>query len=135
MTRPQILPNLLRYSEWAMGALLGLGVDNDTMMCFYLTVVGHVRSTAMNLNSETLAQQDTGMTADEWLATQEPDLRSTINRLTESESRFRTLLEETLLLATIVALDGTVTFANRSLAAVVGRSRDGRRAAAVVAAL
>jgi PAS domain S-box-containing protein len=52
------------------------------------------------------------------------DLRSTINRLTESESRFRELLEETPLLATIVARDGTVVFANRSLAAVVGRPRD-----------
>jgi PAS domain S-box-containing protein len=52
------------------------------------------------------------------------DLRSTINRLTESEARFRELLEETPLLATIVALDGTVVFANRSLASVVGLPRD-----------
>lgn len=78
MTRPQVLPNLLRYSEWALGALLTLDIDNDTRMCFYLTVIGHVRSTAMNLHAETQAQQDTGLTADEWMATQEPELRSLI---------------------------------------------------------
>jgi AcrR family transcriptional regulator len=74
MTRPQLMPNLLDYVEWTLGPLRELGLDLDTMMCFHLTVFGHVRSTAMNLHSETQAEQDTGMTADEWINTQEPAL-------------------------------------------------------------
>jgi AcrR family transcriptional regulator len=75
MTRPQVMPNLLDYTEWTLGPLHELGLDLDTMMCFHLTVFGHVRSTAMNLHSETQAEQDTGMTADEWTDAQEPVLR------------------------------------------------------------
>jgi hypothetical protein len=70
MTRPQLMPNLLDYTEWTLGPLRELGVDVNTMMFFHLTVFGHVRSTAMNLNAETQAEQDTGMTADEWVETQ-----------------------------------------------------------------
>ncbi len=76
MTRPQLLPNLLDYVEWTLGPLSALGLDVDTMMSFHLTLFGHVRSTAMNLHSESQAEQDTGLTADEWLQTQEPDMRA-----------------------------------------------------------
>ena len=75
MTRPQLMPNLLDYTEWTLGPLHELGLDLDTMMNFHLTVFGHARSTAMNLHSETQAEQDTGMTADEWINTQESALR------------------------------------------------------------
>lgn len=74
MTRPQLLPNLLTYVEWTLGPLSALGLDVDTMMSFHLTLFGHVRSTAMNLHSESQAEQDTGLTADEWLDTQEDQL-------------------------------------------------------------
>ena len=76
---------------------------------------GHVDAVTTIGNAAVLALENERLQA---------DLRSTINRLTESEARFRELLEETPLLAVIVALDGTIVFANRSLAAVVGRSRD-----------
>lgn len=75
MTRPQLLPNLLDYTEWTLGPLAAAGLDQDTMMCFHLTVFGHVRSTAVNLHAEVRAEEDTGLTADEWLGTQEPELR------------------------------------------------------------
>jgi DNA-binding transcriptional regulator YhcF (GntR family) len=78
MTRPQLMPNLLGYSEWTLGPLRELGLDVNTMMFFHLTVFGHVRSTAMNLHSETQAEQDTGLTADEWVETQEPALRDLV---------------------------------------------------------
>lgn len=75
MTRPQLLPNLLDYAEWTLGALHGIGLDNNTTMNIYLTVFGHVRGTALNLQTEAQAEQDTGMTADEWTGTQESTLR------------------------------------------------------------
>lgn len=74
MTRPQLMPNLLAYAEWTLSPLRQLGLDVDTMMHIHLTLVGHVRGTALNLQSEAQAQQDTGMTADEWIETQEPEL-------------------------------------------------------------
>jgi DNA-binding transcriptional regulator YhcF (GntR family) len=76
LTRPQLLPNLLDYTEWTLGPLTALGLDNDTVLCFHLTLFGHVRSTAMNLHAETQAEQDTGLTADEWIETLEPELRT-----------------------------------------------------------
>jgi AcrR family transcriptional regulator len=74
MTRPQLLPNLLDYAEWTVGALSGLRLDMNTTMNIYLTLFGYVRGTALNLEAETRAEQDTGMTADEWIGAQEPAL-------------------------------------------------------------
>lgn len=74
MTRPQMLPNLLDYAEWTMGALDELGLGMNTMMNIYLTVFGHVRGVALNLQAEVQAEQDTGLTADEWTGTQAPVL-------------------------------------------------------------
>lgn len=75
MTRPQLLPNLLDYAEWCLGALGELGLGMDTTMNIYLTVFGYVRGTALNIEAEARAEQDTGMTADEWTGTQEPALQ------------------------------------------------------------
>jgi DNA-binding transcriptional regulator YhcF (GntR family) len=76
MTRPQLLPNMVDYLEWTVGTLRSLGMAADTTLTFHLTLFGHVRGTAMNLHSESQAEQDTGLTADEWLATQETDMRA-----------------------------------------------------------
>jgi DNA-binding transcriptional regulator YhcF (GntR family) len=78
MTRPQLLPNLLHYAEWTLGALEETGLDANTTMDIYLTVFGHVRGTALNLQAEAQAEQDTGLTADEWTNTQEPALRDMV---------------------------------------------------------
>ena len=43
MTRPQILPNLMGYSEWALGALRDAGFGANDMMYAHLTLFGHVR--------------------------------------------------------------------------------------------
>jgi DNA-binding transcriptional regulator YhcF (GntR family) len=75
MTRPQLMPNLLDYAEWTLGALSELKLDMNTTMNIYLTLFGHVRSTALNLHAETQAEQDTGMTADEFTERHEPELR------------------------------------------------------------
>jgi DNA-binding transcriptional regulator YhcF (GntR family) len=76
MTRPQVMPNLITYAEWSLGALRQLGFGIDDMMHAHITLFGHVRGTALSLQSEAQAQQDTGMTNDEWIETQESDVRT-----------------------------------------------------------
>jgi AcrR family transcriptional regulator len=78
MTRPQIMPNLLTYGEWTLTVLHELGLGMDDMMHTYLTLIGHVRGTALNLQPEAQAQQDTGMTSDEWMETLEPNLKDVL---------------------------------------------------------
>jgi DNA-binding transcriptional regulator YhcF (GntR family) len=74
MTRPQVMPNLLTYAEWSLSALRQIGFGIDDMMHTHITLFGHVRGTALSLQSEVQAQQDTGMTNDEWIETQEFDI-------------------------------------------------------------
>ncbi|GHF48025.1 DNA-binding transcriptional regulator YhcF (GntR family) [Amycolatopsis bartoniae] len=69
MTRPQALPNAIQHTEWSLRALAGL--DPKTMLYAYLTVFGFVRGVAVNLEAEAQAEQDTGLTPDEWMETQE----------------------------------------------------------------
>jgi hypothetical protein len=62
-----------------LSALRQLGFGIDDMMHTRLTLFGHVRGpagrgTALSLQSEVQAQQDTGMTNDEWIETQEFDI-------------------------------------------------------------
>ncbi|MEH1130546.1 TetR/AcrR family transcriptional regulator [Micromonospora sp. CPCC 206061] len=70
MTRPQLLPNLLAYADFSLAALRELGLGPSDTMHVHLTLFGHVRGTALNIQSEVRAQQDTGMTSDEWIGTQ-----------------------------------------------------------------
>jgi len=78
LTRPQLMPNLLRYAEWSLGALRDLGLGTDDMMYAHLTLFGHVRGTALSLDAETQAQRDTGLTNDEWMDAQDASFRALI---------------------------------------------------------
>ncbi|MEU4395326.1 TetR/AcrR family transcriptional regulator [Kribbella sp. NPDC023855] len=64
--RPQMLPNLLPHTDAVLRAVAGFGVDPATSMYAAITVFGYVRGVALNLEPEAQAEQDTGMTADEW---------------------------------------------------------------------
>jgi AcrR family transcriptional regulator len=70
VTRPQPLANLLIHSEWLLRAINGRGLDQPTMLYVLITVFNHVRGTAMNLESEAQAQQDTGLDGDQWMESQ-----------------------------------------------------------------
>ncbi|MCG5212015.1 TetR/AcrR family transcriptional regulator C-terminal domain-containing protein [Streptosporangium soli] len=72
LTRPQAQPNLLAYGEWAIRALDGLGLDPPTMFYMHFTLVSYVRGTAVNLQSEAEAEQDTGQSIEEWFSAQGP---------------------------------------------------------------
>jgi AcrR family transcriptional regulator len=67
MTRPRLMPNLMAYSEMALGTLKDLGFGAQEIMLIHLNLFGLVRGTALSLQSEIQARQDTGLTADEWM--------------------------------------------------------------------
>lgn len=66
LSRPQALPNLLPHTDAVLRAVSGFGVDASTSLYAAITVFGYVRGVALNLEPEARAEQDTGMTADEW---------------------------------------------------------------------
>ncbi|MEU1736878.1 TetR/AcrR family transcriptional regulator C-terminal domain-containing protein [Streptosporangium sp. NPDC020145] len=66
ITRPVTPPGQLAYGLWTLRALDGLGLDPDTRLHIYATVVNYVRGTAINIESEAAAELDTGMTSKQW---------------------------------------------------------------------
>jgi hypothetical protein len=70
MTRPQILPHMLPYAECSLSTLRGLGFASQELIHIHLSVFGHVRGVALNVQPEEQARRDTGMTNDEWMETQ-----------------------------------------------------------------
>ncbi|WP_129843504.1 TetR/AcrR family transcriptional regulator C-terminal domain-containing protein [Streptomyces sp. RFCAC02] len=70
-TRPMASPHAMRYTERVLNALSGLGLTAPQMLHVHLSLFGFVQGVAMAAESESRAWQDTGMTADEWLAANE----------------------------------------------------------------
>jgi AcrR family transcriptional regulator len=75
ITRPQLIPNGMRHTEWALRALDGLGLTIQEMMHVHMTLFSHVRGLALNLEAEAQAEQDSGLTNDEYMQTQEQGFR------------------------------------------------------------
>jgi AcrR family transcriptional regulator len=67
MTRPQLLPNGMAHTEWTLRALDGLGLDVNTMLHAAISLIGYVRGTAMNFEAQAQAEQDSGLTDEEWI--------------------------------------------------------------------
>ena len=74
LTRPQLLPGALAYSEWVLGVLSRTGMDALTTFTTHLTLFTFVRGTAVNLELEADAEAASGQTSDQWMAEQEPML-------------------------------------------------------------
>jgi AcrR family transcriptional regulator len=74
LTRPQLLPGALEYSEWVLGVLTRAGWDPLTTFTTHLTVFTFVRGLAMNLEMQVEAEAASGLTDDEWMRTQESAL-------------------------------------------------------------
>jgi AcrR family transcriptional regulator len=74
LTRPQVLPNALTYSEWILGALQQLGLDPIGTFTVHLTLFTFVRGTAMNLDLEADAEAASGQSSQQWMAQAEPEL-------------------------------------------------------------
>jgi DNA-binding transcriptional regulator YhcF (GntR family) len=86
LTRPQLIPNGMAHTEWALRAVDGLGLDPATMLRVAITMAGYVLGTAVALESEVEAEQDTGLSSDEWMETQESSVAEIL-----ASGRFPTL--------------------------------------------
>ncbi|MEV5965113.1 GntR family transcriptional regulator [Kribbella sp. NPDC051952] len=62
--RPQLLPNLLPHTDAVLRALAR--VDKTEALYAAISVFAYVRGVALTLEAEEQAEQDTGLTADEW---------------------------------------------------------------------
>jgi AcrR family transcriptional regulator len=70
-TRPLMAPHAMAHTEWAMQALEGHGLDPNTQFRAAVTIANYVRGTAVNLEDEAQAVQETGLTDEQWMETQE----------------------------------------------------------------
>lgn len=78
LTRPLLAPHALVHTEWTMRAVADQGLDHSTLIHVAATVANFVRGTAVNLQREAEAEQDTGIIDDEWLNTQSDSLAATL---------------------------------------------------------
>ena len=78
LTRPQLLPGALAYTEWVLGVLQRAPMDPLTTFTAHLTVFTFVRGMAMNLELEAEAEAASGLTGDEWMAGQEGALEAVV---------------------------------------------------------
>ena len=70
-SRPQLVPRGMRHTEYAMASVYGLGLDLSTVLHIAVMLALHVRGVALAFDEEVHAQQETGITADEWMDDQE----------------------------------------------------------------
>ncbi len=76
VTRPQLAPHALTYTEWVLGAIAPFGLDAGTTMHIHVMLFAYARGLATSLEPEAEAERDTGMNSDEWMQTQEASLAS-----------------------------------------------------------
>jgi Tetracyclin repressor-like, C-terminal domain len=65
-----LIPRAMAHTEHAMALLDGLGLDLETRVHIAVTLANYVRGTAVNLEPELQAEQDSGLTSDEWMESQ-----------------------------------------------------------------
>ncbi len=70
-TRPHLAPHAMAHTEWAMQALDGHGLTPNLQFRAAVMLANHVRGTAVGLEEEAQAEQETGMTDGEWFQTQQ----------------------------------------------------------------
>jgi DNA-binding transcriptional regulator YhcF (GntR family) len=66
-TRPLLAPNAMAHTEWAMRALDDCGLDEKTTFIAAVTMANYVRGTAVGLEAEAQAEQDTGLSDEQWM--------------------------------------------------------------------
>ena len=69
-TRPLLAPHAMAHTEWTMRALDGRGLDDHALFVAAVMLANYVRGTAVNLESEAQAEQESGLTDDEWMDAQ-----------------------------------------------------------------
>jgi FAD/FMN-containing dehydrogenase len=71
-TRPVLAYNTMAQTEWVMRAVAGLGFDSSDMLHIAITLAGYVRGTAASLEGEAEAEQETGITDEQWMESMDP---------------------------------------------------------------
>ncbi|PRB10267.1 GntR family transcriptional regulator [Microbacterium sp. MYb62] len=79
ISRPQLVPNGFRYTEWCLRALEPLGLSMEAMMYISVIVFSHVKSLATDIAFEAEQRQDTGLTADEYMTTRSTDIAAMVS--------------------------------------------------------
>jgi DNA-binding transcriptional regulator YhcF (GntR family) len=70
-TRPPMAPNAMAHTEWSLATLEAAGVPLPVAMHATMMLANHVRGTAINLEWEAGAEQDTGLDNVQWFTAQE----------------------------------------------------------------
>ena len=68
----------MRHTEALLQAFDGIGLSATELMHAAVVVSGYVRGCATDLEAELRSQQDTGLTADQWIRANEPAYESTL---------------------------------------------------------
>jgi AcrR family transcriptional regulator len=68
LSRPQLVPRLLPHTDAVLRALGGL--EKGAALSTIISLFAYVRGIALVMESEAQAEQDTGVTADEWVTGQ-----------------------------------------------------------------
>jgi len=71
LTRPQLVPNAMRLTEFVLTAFDGTGLTFADRMYVQVLLFSFVRGLASALEPEVEAQRESGLTADEWMQSQE----------------------------------------------------------------
>ena len=77
-TRPLLAPHAMAHTEWTMWALEGHGLDPGVQFRAAVMLANHVRGTAVNLEEEAQAEQETGLSEQEWMRGQQERLAAVL---------------------------------------------------------
>jgi AcrR family transcriptional regulator len=78
VTRPMPLPNLAVHAEWVLSALDEFGLDAAELCDLHVLLFSFVQGIAIHLEREQQALGSSGLSEDDWMATQEPALSAII---------------------------------------------------------
>jgi AcrR family transcriptional regulator len=78
LSRPQNAPHGMRHTEALLRAFDGFGLGQTALMHAAVVVAGYVRGCAIDLEAELRAQQDTGLTSDQWMRAHAPSFEATV---------------------------------------------------------
>ncbi|TQJ17698.1 GntR family transcriptional regulator [Kribbella jejuensis] len=76
LSRPQLVPRLLPHTDAVLGALRGF--SKEARLSTVISLFAYVRGIALVMEAEAQAEQDTGVTADEWATQQGEQLAAMI---------------------------------------------------------
>jgi AcrR family transcriptional regulator len=79
LTHPQPLPNMLRFGNWGMNAVLGLGLAPEAARVVWWAVANHVKGTATNLEVQHDAERHTGLSPDQWYTAHRPTFHARLS--------------------------------------------------------